>query len=795
MRLLNVHTLELEEFTDEDLPPYAITSHRWGKTSHETTYDDVAHARQQQKPGYQKVLSFCKFVRECQLDLDWIWIDTCCIDKRNLVELSEAINSMYRWYAESAICIALLHDVYQEVYVGPEPLQLSNSEWFKRGWTLQELLAPTTVVFADSAWRYIGAKITTGTPLWLRLVHSSSIMQGYVFELSKASGIPHEILAGDLKLSSVDVETKMSWMRDRNTTRAEDRAYCLLGIFNVYLPPIYGERENAMMRLKREIAAASGSGDFAQLREPRVPVSWATKYEKQIGTRSAAGRAVQPPNDIATGVPRFRIENERPPDPKELSEALRKHQDAGKQPRRTSDEAVAEKPKADPMSTSGMTAEELLQYNAIMKLVPNRHAQAREKRDGQTKTAAKPRQQGAATSPESNHKYSKSQDNRFSAESKAQPLRREEPKATGSPPHEDFPPLFDGDHQLYVAQEARVRNRSGVAVGKVVLTTSNSRNLLGQEVASNGLIWVGEILVGFASPYVPGVDGEATHEIAASTKKFLASHGVEMRTEDEQRPTPSRKSATPRPIGLHNCYVVHEGRVRDERGHAVGKVVLTNSNVESLVGRGVDRDGGIRTDDGRLVAIAAPFLPGATKGTYTEITQGIPLALRAELRENGPALSPSVATVTIEGAEKTIAVPLALSSKQTGYSFSSLSGLRVVDEGRVRDSDGIAVGRIVTTAGESRDDLVGCKVDARGRVLRDGGLVALAATYISADSERTGGVDEDLQLELSRVRAQRLTENAALRTQRALAAETSEVPKKSWKKAGLNVLRDALQSQ
>lgn len=409
MRLLNVHTLELEEFTDEDLPPYAITSHRWGKTSHETTYDDVAHARQQQKPGYQKVLNFCKFVRDCQLDLDWIWIDTCCIDKRNLVELSEAINSMYRWYSESAICIALLHDVYQEVYVGPESLQLSNSEWFKRGWTLQELLAPSTVVFADSAWRYIGAKVSAGTPPWLRLVHSSSIMQGYVFELSKASGIPQEVLAGEVKLSSVDVEQKMSWMRSRNTTRAEDRAYCLLGIFNVYLSPIYGERDHAMVRLKREIAAASGLGDFAQLREPRVPHSWAMKYQKQIGS-TAVGGVNQPPSDIATDVPRFRIENEA----LSLSakvEVIHKNY-AARQRRLDRYAASAEKLKVNQMSSNEMQTEE-----------PSRHEETierpRSKRDGHMKSAAGSRQQGTANAPGRNQRPGKTQDNGTSAESKA----------------------------------------------------------------------------------------------------------------------------------------------------------------------------------------------------------------------------------------------------------------------------------------------------------------------------------------------------------------------------------------
>lgn len=159
-----------------------------------------------------------------------MWIDTCCIDKTSSTELSEAVNSMYRWYQGVESCYVYLHDVdkdrWQESFL--------KSKWFKRGWTLQELLAPRTVVFYDRKWQVLGDKI------------------GLAAEISSATSIAIDVLqTGDLRHYSV--AQKMAWAARRVTTRPEDRAYCLMGLFDVNMPPLYGEGEKPFRRLQEEI--------------------------------------------------------------------------------------------------------------------------------------------------------------------------------------------------------------------------------------------------------------------------------------------------------------------------------------------------------------------------------------------------------------------------------------------------------------------------------------------------------------------------------------------------------------
>jgi Heterokaryon incompatibility protein (HET) len=138
MRLLNVSTLQLEEFIDErTAPPYAILSHTWGKE--EVTYEDMRNNTAKQKFGYQKVLGSCAIAS--QHELAYIWIDTCTIDKSSSAELSEAINSMFRWYLHSTICITYLEDCDSKCD------SFTESRWLTRGWTLQELIAPGQLVF------------------------------------------------------------------------------------------------------------------------------------------------------------------------------------------------------------------------------------------------------------------------------------------------------------------------------------------------------------------------------------------------------------------------------------------------------------------------------------------------------------------------------------------------------------------------------------------------------------------------------------------------------------------------
>ncbi|PMD38001.1 HET-domain-containing protein [Hyaloscypha variabilis F] len=143
----------LEEFYDE-IPPYAILSHRWGKATEEVSFKDIeTGADIAKKEGYRK-LQYC-----CQQALEdgfkYVWIDTCCIDKSSSAELSEAINSMYNWYMRSQVCYAYLNDASCP---GSGNSSFRKSAWFTRGWTLQELIAPENVTFFDQYWRYIGDK-------------------------------------------------------------------------------------------------------------------------------------------------------------------------------------------------------------------------------------------------------------------------------------------------------------------------------------------------------------------------------------------------------------------------------------------------------------------------------------------------------------------------------------------------------------------------------------------------------------------------------------------------------------
>ncbi|KAK1750137.1 heterokaryon incompatibility protein-domain-containing protein [Echria macrotheca] len=238
MRLLNVETRKLEEFYD-NIPAYSILSHRWGDG--EVLFQDIQSGTAASKPGYAKLLGACELA--ASHGFWYIWIDTCCIDKTSSAELSEAINSMYRWYQNSTICYAYLADV--DSSSSPEEAEsrnmmdlLRSSNWFTRGWTLQELIAPSIVVFYDTNWIRMGTRSALAS------------------RLSVITGIPGNILEnGDI--SGASVAQKMSWASMRTTTRTEDMAYCLLGLFGVNMPMLYGEGDRAFVRLQEEILKIS----------------------------------------------------------------------------------------------------------------------------------------------------------------------------------------------------------------------------------------------------------------------------------------------------------------------------------------------------------------------------------------------------------------------------------------------------------------------------------------------------------------------------------------------------------
>ncbi|KAH8586888.1 hypothetical protein B0O99DRAFT_527789, partial [Bisporella sp. PMI_857] len=228
MRLLKTANRKLEEFGGNNIPPYAILSHTWG--SDETTLQDIERGDAEGRSGYEKIKKACSIATAG--GFDYVWVDTCCIDKTSSAELSEAINSMYYWYLEAEVCYAYLADV-------PSKKEFSDSRWFTRGWTLQELIAPSTVVFLDENWKELGTKAD------LRQI------------VSDRTGIPISILSGDDNLEMFSIAQRMSWASERETRRIEDRAYCLMGIFGINMPLIYGERETAFIRLQEKIMKIS----------------------------------------------------------------------------------------------------------------------------------------------------------------------------------------------------------------------------------------------------------------------------------------------------------------------------------------------------------------------------------------------------------------------------------------------------------------------------------------------------------------------------------------------------------
>jgi hypothetical protein len=225
MWLLNTQTLKLEAFLGK-IPSYAILSHRW--EDEELSFGDVTPEYQHLK-GYQKVKAFCEEAEKN--DFQYVWVDTCCIDKKSSAELGEAINSMYMWYERADICYAYLCDIQGN-------RGIAESSWFTRGWTLQELLAPTSLQFYDSRWSPIASRYELSA------------------ELEVITGIP-QLALRSFRHDDFCVAEKMAWAARRQTTREEDSAYCLLGLFNVNMPLLYGEGSKAFLRFQEEIMKVS----------------------------------------------------------------------------------------------------------------------------------------------------------------------------------------------------------------------------------------------------------------------------------------------------------------------------------------------------------------------------------------------------------------------------------------------------------------------------------------------------------------------------------------------------------
>ena len=228
MRLIKTDTLQFHEFYTSQTPPYAILSHTW--TDGEVSFQDMSSPDRTSKKGFAKILQTCRLAQESKLE--YAWVDTCCIDKSSSAELTESINSMFQWYKDASACYVHLEDL--QPHDSTEDC-LVNCRWFTRGWTLQELIAPQILMFYDAAWSHRGAR------------------PAFVDIISKATMIPEGVLEGRIAPSHKSVAARMSWAANRETTRVEDVAYCLLGIFDVNMPLLYGEGARAFRRLQEEI--------------------------------------------------------------------------------------------------------------------------------------------------------------------------------------------------------------------------------------------------------------------------------------------------------------------------------------------------------------------------------------------------------------------------------------------------------------------------------------------------------------------------------------------------------------
>jgi len=258
LRLMNVKTHQLETFNNWDqVPPYSILSHTWEEG--EVIFHDISADVDKKKQGWSKILGACN--ESEQIGIFYLWVDTCCIFKESSAELSESINSMFAWYRDARICFAYIGD-----FGGNDNEALfDKSRWWTRGWTLQELIAPTEVMFFTKDWSFIGLRTSLAS------------------RITKITGISEEILSGGNlhMLHNFSAAEKFAWAAKRKTTCGEDRAYSLLGIFGVNMPMIYGEGEQAaFFRLQKEIFGVFADHSMFAWHRPSWYVNHVFQYKR-----------------------------------------------------------------------------------------------------------------------------------------------------------------------------------------------------------------------------------------------------------------------------------------------------------------------------------------------------------------------------------------------------------------------------------------------------------------------------------------------------------------------------------
>lgn len=267
MRLIDCRdgSLRMQEFIGSPPIPFAILSHTWD--SEEVSFqafNDIA-TRTAAK-GWTKIESTCREAQRC--GFDYVWIDSCCIDKTNNAELSESINSMFQWYSEADLCLVYLADFDANATDSELDTMLRRARWFSRGWTMQEIIAARAANFYDGSWCQFGTRRSLS-----RVLASITNIDKEVFTPPLP---PQGLDALDIRdlLDAIPVGRRMSWAAGRQTTRPEDVAYCLLGLFQINMPMLYGEGgERAFIRLQEEIMRDSNDLSLFAWRSTDSPES------------------------------------------------------------------------------------------------------------------------------------------------------------------------------------------------------------------------------------------------------------------------------------------------------------------------------------------------------------------------------------------------------------------------------------------------------------------------------------------------------------------------------------------
>ena len=223
---------------------YVMLSHKW--QPNEPTFqmvENISIYALPASPANNKVRRFCELVRS--LDFQWAWSDTCCVNQLDKGVQQESLVAMFRWYRGSALTVVHLFGVWSESQVTG---CLWRSIWNTRGWTYQEYLASEVVKFYTEDWKpYLGLDIFN---------HKESPI--ILSEMERAMNFATKELA-TLQPGLDMAREKLYLASMRQTTRDEDIAYCLFGIFNVALPIIYGEGNHAVGRLLEYVLTRSGN--------------------------------------------------------------------------------------------------------------------------------------------------------------------------------------------------------------------------------------------------------------------------------------------------------------------------------------------------------------------------------------------------------------------------------------------------------------------------------------------------------------------------------------------------------